>query len=99
MNSRKKRSHTEQAEERLHESLFLNRDSEQYKEGKHQATKSLFTVEGGIDQSINPQDFMKNYRNLMDYDNKNMRSNTQQVESKTIPRERQQGIGHSLEKL
>ena len=44
MNSRKKRSQTEQAEERLHESLFLNRDSEQYKEGKHQATKSLFTV-------------------------------------------------------
>jgi hypothetical protein len=27
-NSRKKRSHTEQAEERMHESLFLNRDGE-----------------------------------------------------------------------
>ena len=86
MNSRKKRSHTEQAEERLHESLFLNRDSEQYKEGKHQATKSLFTVEGGIDQSINPHDFMKKYRNMADYEHKNLRSNTQHVESKTIPR-------------
>jgi len=30
----------------MHESLFLNRDVErsQSKEGKHQATKSLFTV-------------------------------------------------------
>lgn len=53
-NSRKKRSQTEQAEERLHESLFLNRE-EPPKEGRHQATKSLFTVEGNIDQSINPQ--------------------------------------------
>ena len=67
MNSRKKRSQTQQAEERLHQSLFLNRDVE-LKEGKHQATKSLFTAEGAIDQSINPHDFMKNYKHLIDHD-------------------------------
>ena len=46
MNSKKKRSHTEQAEDRLHESLFLNREAEllQSKDSKHQATKSLFNV-------------------------------------------------------
>ena len=56
------------------------------KEGKHQATKSLFTAEGGIDQSINPQDFMKNYRNMIENDERNIKSVTQQVEGKGLAR-------------
>lgn len=69
------------------------------KEGKHQATKSLF-AEGVHDQSINPNDFMKNYKNLMEQEEKNVKSYTQQVESKGFSRERG---GHfqstSLERL
>lgn len=68
-NSRKKRSQTEQAEDRLHESLFLNQDNEQFvtqdKEDKRQATKSLFPIESFHEESINPHDFLKNYKQIL----------------------------------
>lgn len=99
MNSRKKRSQTQQAEERLHESLFLNRDTEG-KQGRHQATKSLFSVEEAIDQSINPHDFVRNYKNLLKDDDRKIKSLTQQVESKGFQKERQSPIKmNPLEKL
>lgn len=94
--SRKKRSHTEQAEDRLHESLFLNREVErsQSKEAKHQATKSLFTVEGSHEQSLQVQDFGRQYRVG---EERNLKSYTQQVEGRGYGRELGAGVG--LEKL
>ena len=83
--SRKKRSHTEHAEERMHESLFLNREGEQLpgKEGKHQATKSLFAPEGWQEQSVNPLEFLRNYKQAsLGTHEGHPKSQTQQVEGR-----------------
>lgn len=70
------------------------------KESKHQATKSLFTVEGNLDQSINPHEFMRNYKNMLDHEERNIKSCTQQVEAKgALSRERVPIHLNSLEKL
>lgn len=48
--SKKKRSNTQHADDRLHESLFLNHDeATKIKKSNHQATKSLFNMDGQTD--------------------------------------------------
>jgi hypothetical protein len=63
--------------------LFLNQDNEQFatqdKEDKRQATKSLFPIESSHEQSINPHDFLKNYKQILERDDKALKSMTQQV--------------------